>query len=70
MTTRDATHVGAWYGCSATHFARRIPYCLRGDGGWYAICGSRVRGPLSCLAAALEASDRMLADATKEKSLP
>lgn len=54
---------GAWYGKSFDRFSTRGADCVRGEGGWYARCGRRIRGPLSSLHAAMDAADRMVADA-------
>jgi hypothetical protein len=62
---QSATAKGAWYGKSHDHFITRGASVTHGEGGWYARCGRTVRGPLSCLPVALEAADRMLAEAAK-----
>lgn len=53
---------GAWHGRSPEHFTTRGADCFLGEGGWYARCNRRVRGPLSCLTVAMEVADKMLDD--------
>lgn len=54
---------GAWYGRSPDHYVTRGADVIHRDGGWWARCNRRVRGPLSTLDAAISAADRMVADA-------
>lgn len=57
---------GSWHGRSVNHYSTRGADVFRLAGaGWYARVGSRIRGPLSTLDAAMSAADRMLADAEK-----
>lgn len=56
---------GAWFGRSPDHYATRGAEVLHRDGGWWARCGRRIRGPLSTLDAAMQAADRMLAESAK-----
>lgn len=56
---------GAWYGRTDTHYTTRGADAFLGEGGWYARCQRRIRGPLSNLDAAMRAADAMLEDAQK-----
>lgn len=57
---------GAWYGVNSDHFRTRGADAFRLSGvGWFARCQERIRGPLSSLEVAMQAADRMLADAAK-----
>jgi len=56
----------------AWHFVDRNHYKTRGAsvkhdslGGWHAIVGRKIRGPLSSLDAAMAAADKMLAESAK-----
>ena len=51
---------GAWHGHSPDHFRTRGAEVMRRTEGWFARCGSRVRGPMSSLDAAMKAADAML----------
>lgn len=60
---------GAWYGRSDTHYTTRGADVFLAEGGWYARCGRKVRGPISNLDAAMQAADAMmLADAKREEA--
>lgn len=56
---------GAWFGRSPDHYATRGADVVHRDGGWWARCGRRIRGPLSTLDAAMAAADKMLAESAK-----
>lgn len=55
---------GAWFSRSPDHYTTRGAEVIRMPAeGWYAHCGTRVRGPLSSLDAAMVAADKMLKEA-------
>lgn len=61
---------GAWYGRSDTHYITRGADAFLAEGGWYARCGRKVRGPISNLDTAMQAADAMLATAKREADAP
>lgn len=56
---------GAWYSRGNDRYVTRGAEVIHGEGGWYARAGRKAVGPLSCLPVAMEAADRLLAEAAK-----
>lgn len=52
----------AWYGRDGERYVTRGADVFHGAGGWYARCGRKVRGPISCMDNAMIAAERMLAE--------
>ncbi len=60
---------GAWYSRDGgNRYVTRGAEVEHGPGGWFAKCGRKVRGPLSCLPVAIEVADRMLVESATSAS--
>lgn len=60
---------GSWHYRDRNHYATRGAAVRHNGRGWFAIVGTRIRGPMSSLESAMNAADRMLDEAAKA-SLP
>lgn len=56
---------GAWFYRDRNHYSTRGAAVRNNGKGWFAIVGSRIRGPLSNLESAMNAADKMLDEVAK-----